>query len=514
MRRLLALAMLFACGGEASPAPAPPIADPPPNSTHLALTIQSAPRFILAGSPIDIVVAVARDGNDAYDGEVEIALAPADGFTALPIAFTQLETSRHLSLSVSAARTHGVAPLRLVATSKDKKASGELALPIIVRGPPGALDTSFGDGGIFVLGEPSAEATSITTQPDGKVVLGGRIGGDGAIVRLTPDGQLDASFATGGKARVAIPGLVSTHDVVLEPGGAIVLGGTGPAQTVLARFSSLGVLDASFGVGGVLAVAGQASSRALAVAEGNLYLGGQSAAPADAGALQVLRLQPSGALEPNWGAKGEAVLPPGPGPCALGPSGCVLSAISPKGDGRLTMCASRGDGVNLRELFASGVEDRNYDLTTTADVLSRCTAIANNTPLDFWAAGTRNTDVFAIAHFVVAVAGGPLTVDTRIPPFSLPAETGVRGATRLVAGAGVLIASADATPGGGPSQLAVVRVVAFPQALDTSFGNGKGYVTTPVGTTPAFSRALGFQSEGRVIVAGTNGDMVAVRYWL
>lgn len=508
---LTLLALVVACGDDPAPAADPP--HPPPNATRLLLTIQQAPRTVVSGGRTDVVVAVARDGNDAYDGDVDVTLAPADGFEAAPATLGREATTLDFALSVSAQRQHGAAELRIVAASRDRKATGDVTLPLLVRGTPGSVDTSFGNGGIFVLGEASAEVTGMVTEPGGKIILGGRIGADAAVVRLSAEGQLDTSYGSGGRARIAIPGLASTHDVVVGPAGSIVLGGNDAASAVLVRFTSAGAADASFGAGGVRVLAEQAASRALATAETNLYVGGRATAAADADGLQVLRLQPSGVREPNWGAAGEALLPALP--CSLAAAACPVSALAPKADGRLTVCASRGDGVNVRELFASGAADRNYDLTTAADLLSRCTALANSTPFDVFVAGARTPDVFAIVHLAVPPAGGPLVVESRLfPPFALPAETGIRGATRMVIDDGSLVASADATPGGGPSRLALVRVRANPAGLDARFGDGKGYVTTSVGPTPAFSRALLIQSDGRAIVAGTNGDMIAVRYWL
>src|SRR5207302_81672 len=122
-------------------------------------------------------------------------------------------TTATLSISVSPMRKHGDAALHFVATSADRRASGDVTHAVLVRGAPGTLDTSFGDGGIVRLGEGAAEATGIAIQADAKILLGGRFGSDAAVVRLLPDGRLDETFGTGGKARLPIEGVVSTNDV-------------------------------------------------------------------------------------------------------------------------------------------------------------------------------------------------------------------------------------------------------------------------------------------------------------
>ena len=509
---VLACAAFVACDDNAATT-GPPPSLAPVNGTHLAITFQTPPGAILSGGTIDVLVTVARDGIDAYDGDVNVTLAPTDGFSAKPLTIAQAATGAKLTLAVTADRKQGVVPLRILAVSADQKATGEAKLSLTVRGKPGTLDTSFGSGGIFLLGEADARATGLALQSDGKIVLGGRIGMDAAVVRLTAEGKLDSGFGAGGRARAAIGGVLSTNDVVLLSDGAIILGGTGTNASFLARFAQTGDRDLTFGAQGIVSEPSQTRSSALAIADGKLYLGGQSSTANAEDAQHIAHLLPTGALDLTRGVNGQALLPFASSTCALGPGACFTSAISTKTGGRLTMCASLGDGVNFRELVANGNEDRNYDLTTSSAVLSRCVGIVNNTPADFWAAGARDSGIFQILHFKAPPQGGPLGVDPNMHPPVLPAEAAIGMATRLtVASSGLLLTSADATPNGGPTQIALVRMNAFTLALDPNFA-GKGYVSTSIGTTPAHSLALAVQGDGRIVVAGTNGDMFVARYW-
>ena len=71
---------------------------------------------------------------------------------------------------------------------------------------PGALDPSFGSGGIVVTdfnGSIDDAAFAIAVQPDGKVLAAGyafsfATNYDFALVRYLPDGSLDPSFGTNG----------------------------------------------------------------------------------------------------------------------------------------------------------------------------------------------------------------------------------------------------------------------------------------------------------------------------
>ena len=64
-----------------------------------------------------------------------------------------------------------------------------LALPVVLRAAPGALDTGFGVAGL--IAQPlNAAAIAVACQPDGRIVV---VGGFG-VARLLQDGSLDPSF--------------------------------------------------------------------------------------------------------------------------------------------------------------------------------------------------------------------------------------------------------------------------------------------------------------------------------
>ena len=107
----------------------------------------------------------------------------------------------------------------------------------------GRLDREFGESGISAPGDADGIG-AVLVQPDGRILVGGR----SAIVRLFPNGKLDATFGVGGVA----PGL-SVAALLLQPDGKIVAAGSGgkPSKPVfaLARLTSTGKRDPSFGVG-------------------------------------------------------------------------------------------------------------------------------------------------------------------------------------------------------------------------------------------------------------------------
>jgi uncharacterized delta-60 repeat protein len=145
----------------------------------------------------------------------------------------------------------------------------------------GRLDPSFGTGGKVVTTfgvtkergcadcEPhdsEDEVFSLAVQQDGKLVLAGAtdIGGrsgekfccsrDFALARYTTDGNLDASFGSGGTVVTGFPGCCNAYaqDVAIQADGKIVAAGGGAGYFALSRYGPDGRLDASFGRGGKL----------------------------------------------------------------------------------------------------------------------------------------------------------------------------------------------------------------------------------------------------------------------
>jgi uncharacterized delta-60 repeat protein len=138
----------------------------------------------------------------------------------------------------------------------------------------GKLDPTFGDDGQVVTNfgciawypdcgmDSEEEAQAVVVQADGKIVaagssdVSGRTGEKGccirafALVRYLPDGSLDPSFGTEGKVVTPFPGNAYAEDLAIEPDGAIVAAGGGAGYFALARYTTQGRLDPTFGVRG------------------------------------------------------------------------------------------------------------------------------------------------------------------------------------------------------------------------------------------------------------------------
>lgn len=135
----------------------------------------------------------------------------------------------------------------------------------------GTLDAGFGTGGIVnnLFGSVTGAARGLVVTPDNQLVLAGHRDHDFAAVRLLPNGALDASFGTGGRAVVAVSAdnwdeataIVRQADGRLLLGGWVYTGNSSSADTVLLRLKADGSVDTAFGPGGVRTTAVAAGTK-------------------------------------------------------------------------------------------------------------------------------------------------------------------------------------------------------------------------------------------------------------
>lgn len=145
----------------------------------------------------------------------------------------------------------------------------------------GQLDLSFGSGGKVRTDFAGAhdEAFAVALQPDGRFVVGG-VATDGgrksAIARYKPNGDLDASFAGGGKltSDISFYGFI---DVIVSAGNKIIAGTTRDDKFTLVRYNANGTLDPTFDFDGIVQTGFTGSSvlsSILLQPDGKLVAGG------------------------------------------------------------------------------------------------------------------------------------------------------------------------------------------------------------------------------------------------
>lgn len=122
----------------------------------------------------------------------------------------------------------------------------------------GSLDPFFGSAGIkIVSGNRDNDFMGLEIQADGKIVISGTSATDNdnpILVRLTAQGQLDASFGNDGVVEQTITGSTFTvyNNLALQSDGKIVAVGytqLGDLYLIVARYNVDGSLDLSFANG-------------------------------------------------------------------------------------------------------------------------------------------------------------------------------------------------------------------------------------------------------------------------
>lgn len=144
----------------------------------------------------------------------------------------------------------------------------------------GEPDAAFAGDGLFTMVNPETAGTPMVLKTvqqvaGGKIVAAGGTG-DLIVVRLTSAGEPDAAFSGDGIAMVNVSEQVintftvksyeDTYACAVQADGRILVGGstmTTSAKAVLARFTSAGVLDASFGTAGLYPLPGAASNSSV-----------------------------------------------------------------------------------------------------------------------------------------------------------------------------------------------------------------------------------------------------------
>ncbi len=189
----------------------------------------------------------------------------------------------------------------------------------------GSLDTSFGTGG-RVSNNVNGQAYAVAIQGDGKIVVAGEFSflssngsdfSDFTVARFNTNGTLDLAFGGSGTGQVAtdIGSATNTaRNLVLQPNGAIVVSGkpqgsqTGFDHTDVARYNANGTLDASFGSGGRLTLAGVDVGQGLVrQLDGKFVLVGSTTVgtfPASSTRFALMRLNADGSPDTSFGTAG------------------------------------------------------------------------------------------------------------------------------------------------------------------------------------------------------------------
>ena len=249
---------------------------------------------------------------------------------------------------------------------------------IIRLEPGGQLDPTFGQGGVATLAADGPTLTALALQGDGKIVAAGAVMTSGtaapvpAAERLDADGAVDTSFGTGGLFISANPlgaagSLGSISAVAIDPStGKIVLGTTSTVAPVtgqaqffaeVIRLDADGTIDASFGQKGYDSPGSAQTVTALAVRpDGKILVAGNATGigtiTSSAGAT-LIRLDADGATDPTFAADFAALPTPG----------LALDSLALQPDGKIVVGGGQPGAsfnVSVARLDADGAPDVGF----------------------------------------------------------------------------------------------------------------------------------------------------------
>jgi len=175
----------------------------------------------------------------------------------------------------------------------------------------GSLDTTFGNGGSLTIHLGGHEsANSLVVAADNSIFVGGgatnyaRTTGGATLIKLTPDGALDASFD--GDGRVVLNqftgGTVQRLGLLGDGRIAAAIVGSGAA---LLRFTTTGALDPTFDGDGIRQLgSGQSVGSMLVAADGAVTFSSTNSDGGNGLAGDFRRLLPSGAPDSSFGVNG------------------------------------------------------------------------------------------------------------------------------------------------------------------------------------------------------------------
>jgi len=185
----------------------------------------------------------------------------------------------------------------------------------------GSFDPSFATNGHFNYtynGNPETFAYKCLIKSNGKILIAGHSTNYTAwgiiIIQLNADGTPDAAFGTNGVVYQSLgPGEAVALGLVLQPDNKIVVSGYKQDANFsnvpfLARFSATGVLDPSFGVGGVAEVpvmTGDNDFSAVCLQpDGKILAAGHYNSGLSWFTLLLARFDQNGVLDPTYGNAG------------------------------------------------------------------------------------------------------------------------------------------------------------------------------------------------------------------
>jgi uncharacterized delta-60 repeat protein len=389
-------------------------------------------------------------------------------------------------------------------------------------GQAGTLDPAFASGGIFQAPGSASTANALAIQGDGKIVVAGsgiatNGGGLDTLLRLNTNGTLDTTFGTGGVFSISPKGAELVNGffgVAIQPDGKIVAVASGLVGVQLIRVLSNGTLDTTFGTGGltttITAFGGIGGGGLALQSNGDIVLVAGSLNPS-----VMARFTSSGKLDTTFGTGGQVNLQYGtPTQVAIQSNGkiVVTSGLS----GKLVFFFPNAQAGSITRYNSNGSVDTTFGAAGTAASVASASALvlqsdgkivvggAITSKLN--APGTANDIGFGIVRYnsngsldkTFGMGGVAITDFGSTATCTGAYAVAVQSNGDIVAGG----ASGNTLEGTFiSSSFGLSRYTSAGQ-LDTTFGTGGITITVVVSGRISWVNAMAIQSDGKIVVTG------------
>jgi uncharacterized delta-60 repeat protein len=380
------------------------------------------------------------------------------------------------------------------------------------------LDTTFGEG----LGYTATQygqgigIQDIQVQADGSIILIGQTTNpnkQGMIIQYMPDGSIDTTFGTDGVALLSMGSSLSTtvfNAAALQSDSSIVVAGytydTGSStQILIARYTSDGILDPTFGTGGTVqsSIGDGATLNGLSLdASGNIVGVGTTVVGGAPMALLV-RLTPTGSFDATFGTDGVVT--------ELFGLRTVLNDIQLDASGNIVAVGYSsivtGDQLLVVRHLTDGSLDGTFGSGGVVTTAVGTRAVANSVAFD-------SSGNSIVAGFTNDGTTNNCLVARYTPSGTLDNTFGIGGLVTQLVGTSsslndlVISASGSIVVCGSSNfngdQAIIVRYTSAGIA-DSTFGEN-GVITLLVGQGARFYALAQQPSDGRVVAGGTETD--------
>ena len=416
---------------------------------------------------------------------------------------------------------------------------------------PGELDPSFGPSttpGYVVLKYADFMTTNgqiVSEAPNGKIYIGGSswspdtvLGEHFSLTRVLSDGTPDHVFGKAGTAHVRLPrpgsdglgtspfqifylGSGAEDKILVAVGRSAVGEGASTLASYLVRLTDKGELDKSFGSDGILLLdpsfetnsdqslssdvmqsGNTSSSRSVQVADGKIYVISSAFEPAIGLIARVMCFDYDGRPELSFNN--------GKGYVSLSEVLHVRSSFNDIviHDGKITVCGWAGSGALLARLNIDGSFDKSFAdtgcrLLEGPSFVFKALAVLPDGRTVATGYG------FPDRHGLLAAYTPEGQIDRTFNQGAAVYENFDNSAAVLFLGMGFkdgkIIASGRYIRSAQSFDFVAARYLSNGKR-DTTFGNGKGWVTPELSGYRPLAHGMGMQSDGKILVVGNDYD--------